>query len=55
MVHGSLPRLFVIGSSATLLWGPYLKQMTSGVFNYSRKGEEGYEINKAFRNLDVPQ
>ncbi|MBI4024703.1 MAG: hypothetical protein HY360_06950 [Verrucomicrobia bacterium] len=35
--------------------GPYLKQMTSGVFSYSRKGEEKSEIRKAFRNLDVPR
>lgn len=51
----SLPKLFVIGSSATLLLGPYLQQMTAGVFSYSRKGEEASEIREAFTDLDVPQ
>lgn len=51
----SLPSVFVIGSSASLLWGPHLKQMLAGVYSYSRKGDEPAEVAKAFADLDVPQ
>ena len=50
-----LPSLFIIGSSATLLFGPHLKQMLSGLYTYSRKGDEPAEIRNAFENLDMPQ
>lgn len=50
-----LPSVFVIGSSTTLLFGPYLKQMLQGFYTYGRKGEESDEIQKAFEDLDSPQ
>lgn len=50
-----LPSVFVIGSSTTLLFGPYLKQMLHGFYTYGRKGEESNEIQKAFEDLDSPQ
>ena len=50
-----LPDLFIIGSSITLRFGPYLKQMLSGFYEYSRKGDEPAEIKKAFKDLGIPQ
>ena len=50
-----LPSLFIIGSSATLLFGPHLKQMLSGFYLYSRKGDKPTEVRNAFANLDIPQ
>jgi len=49
-----LPRLFVIGSSTTLLFGPYLKAMVAGEYHYARKGDESEQIKLAMANLDVP-
>jgi hypothetical protein len=46
--------VFVIGSSTTLLFGPYLAQMLQGFYTYSRKGEEPDQIRAAFKDLDTP-
>jgi len=50
----SLPSVFVIGSSTTLLMHPYLVQMLRGLCAYSRKGNEDSSIQEAMDNLDVP-
>jgi hypothetical protein len=50
-----LPSVFVIGSSTTLLFGPYLDQMLRGFYTYSRKGSEPDEIRAAFDDLDDPK
>ena len=55
MMDKRLPSVFIIGSSATLLFGPHLKQMLSGFYEYSRKGDEPGETKKALENLEVPQ
>lgn len=49
-----LPSVFVIGSSTTLLFGPYLAQMLQGFYTYSRKGDESAQIKAAFKDLDTP-
>jgi len=54
-LNSPIPSLFVIGSSTTVLFGPYLKKMVEGVYRYSRKGEEPSEMAAALRDLDVPQ
>jgi len=50
----SLPTVFVIGSSTTVLIDPHLERMLSGVYVYSRKGREGPEVQKVLRDLDAP-
>lgn len=46
----ALPKLFVVGDSISLQYGPFLKQVMRGVFDYARKsGEEA-----ALKNLDIP-
>jgi len=46
-----IPRLFVLGDSISIQYGPFLELMLAGNFLYSRKsGEE-----EALRNLDIPQ
>lgn len=47
----SLPRLFVIGDSISIHYGPYLEQYVQGQYQYARK--QGTEL--ALQNLDVPQ
>lgn len=44
-------KLFVIGDSISIQYGPYLEQQVKGVFSYARK--EGTE--EASRNLDLAQ
>ncbi|MFA6293129.1 MAG: SGNH/GDSL hydrolase family protein [Victivallales bacterium] len=44
-------KIYVIGDSISLQYGPYLKEYLSGIMEYSRK--EGDE--KAMLNLDKPQ
>ena len=45
----SLPRVFVVGDSISMHYGPYLERFGAGVFRYARKsGEEG------FLDLDRP-
>ncbi len=51
----SLPRVFVIGSSTTLLFGPYLQQMLAGVYQYARKGDDPAGIQQALHDLNTPQ
>ncbi len=46
-----LPRLFVLGDSISIQYGPYLEQFVAGRFQYARK--EGTEL--ALQNLDMPQ
>lgn len=45
-----LPRLFVLGDSISLQYGPALEQAVKGVFAYSRK--QG--LAEAMTNLDIP-
>jgi lysophospholipase L1-like esterase len=46
----SLPRLFVVGDSISLQYGPHLERLLAGRFHYARKtGEE-----EALRDLDQP-
>lgn len=46
----ALPRVFVLGDSISIHYGPHLKQMLAGRFHYARKsGDEA-----AMRNLDIP-
>lgn len=55
MVSASaLPRLFVIGDSISIQYGPYLEAFVSGTFAYDRK-RDGAGGAKAAHNLDVPQ
>lgn len=47
----TLPRLFVLGDSMSIEYGPHLQTMLAGVFDYARKsGDE-----EARLNLDNPQ
>ncbi|CAK7074075.1 MAG: hypothetical protein BACD_03526 [Bacteroides rodentium] len=46
----SRPKLFVIGDSISIFYGPYLKKYVEGSFDYDRKRDEG----EAMTNLDVP-
>lgn len=46
-----IPRLFVLGDSISIQYGPHLQQMLTGHFHYSRKsGDE-----QALKNLDIPE
>lgn len=45
-----LPRLFVIGDSISMQYGPYLEKYVQGVWRYERKSDDG----QAAKNLDVP-
>ena len=49
----SLPRLFVLGSSLTIHFDPYLRKKLEGVFHYDRKRDASGECAEA--NLDVPE
>lgn len=44
------PRLFVIGDSISIFYGPYLKKYVEGKFDYDRKRDKG----EAMKNLDNP-
>lgn len=48
-----MKKLFVLGDSISLHYGPYLKQYLDGVVVYASRHEEGAE-EEAFRNLDIP-
>ena len=48
---GPLMKLYVIGDSISIQYGPYLKQYLAGVMNYARKEGEA----EALLNLDNPQ
>ena len=45
-----LPKLYVIGDSISIQYGPYLEKYTQGTWQYARKGDEG----QAAKNLDIP-
>ncbi len=45
-----LPRLYVIGDSISMQYGPYLEQYTQGTWRYDRKRDAG----QVGQNLDVP-
>lgn len=49
----SLPRVFVIGASFTIQFGPYLEKALEGHFHYDRKRDSGGE--RAEDNLDIPK
>ena len=42
--------VFVLGDSISILYGPYLKRMLSGIYNYDRKRGE----DEALKDLDRP-
>ncbi|GHB72861.1 SGNH/GDSL hydrolase family protein [Persicitalea jodogahamensis] len=44
------PKLYVIGDSISIQYGPYLEKFTKGVWQYDRKSDQG----QAAKNLDVP-
>lgn len=46
----SRKKLFVIGDSISIFYGPYLKKFTEGKFEYDRKRDKG----EAMLNLDKP-
>lgn len=46
----SQPKLFVIGDSISIFYGPYLKQYVKGKYLYDRKRDKG----EAMRDLDNP-
>lgn len=48
-----LPRLFVIGDSISIQYGPYLETLGSGLFHYDRKRDDAG--TDAGRNLDNPE
>ena len=48
-----LPRLFVIGDSISIQYGPYLEKQVAGTFIYDRK-QDAAGAPKATGNLDVP-
>lgn len=45
-----LPKLFLIGDSISIQYGPYLKEYLQGIVNFERKEDDG----SALKNLDVP-
>ncbi|HEY9248447.1 MAG TPA: alpha/beta hydrolase fold domain-containing protein [Rariglobus sp.] len=47
------PRVFVIGDSISIRYGPYLEKLAAGTFAYDRKRDTAGEP-KATGNLDVP-
>lgn len=49
----ALPRVFVLGSSLTIHFGPWLEKALEGHFAYDRKRDSGGE--RAEDNLDIPQ
>lgn len=49
----TLPRLFVIGDSISIHYGPCLEKLLAGKFQYARK--EDLPGKQAAANLDIPQ
>ena len=45
-----LPKLFVIGDSISIQYGPFLERYLNGIAQYERKQDDG----SAIKNLDVP-
>jgi lysophospholipase L1-like esterase len=54
LVASSVTRLFVIGDSISIQYGPYLERFLGGSFAYDRKRDAAGGA-KAEHNLDVPQ
>ncbi|WP_157972068.1 SGNH/GDSL hydrolase family protein [Pleomorphovibrio marinus] len=50
-VNTPLPKLFVIGDSISIQYGPYLEQYLDGFYRYDRKRDDG----KDSQDLDQPQ
>ena len=50
MVEGKKRNVFILGDSVSIHYGPYLKEMIKGKFNYDRKRG----INEALLDLDKP-
>lgn len=46
----SLPKLYVIGDSISMQYGPFLEKYVQGFWQYDRKSDDG----QAAKNLDVP-
>ncbi|GAB3968413.1 SGNH/GDSL hydrolase family protein [Spirosoma terrae] len=46
----SLPKLYVIGDSISMRYGPFLEKYVQGVWQYDRKSDDG----QAAKNLDIP-
>lgn len=46
----SMPKLYVIGDSISMRYGPFLEKYVQGVWQYDRKSDDG----QAAKNLDVP-
>lgn len=53
-MEASIPHVFVIGSSTTLLMHPYLEEMLAKVCRYTRKGGEPSQMRNAMADLDCP-
>ncbi len=50
-----LPRLFVIGDSISMQYGPYLEQYLAGQFSYARMIDNGGDSNNVLRYLRTMQ
>ncbi|GAB3319415.1 hypothetical protein GCM10027299_11900 [Larkinella ripae] len=46
----SLPKVYVVGNSISMQYGPFLEKYVQGFWQYDRKNDDG----QAARNLDVP-
>lgn len=44
------PKVFVVGDSISIFYGPYLKKYLEGTYEYDRKRDKG----EAMGNLDIP-
>lgn len=53
MIENTLPRVFILGSSVTIHFGPYLERELAGRFRYDRKRDTSTQ--RAEDNLDIPQ
>ncbi|MEX2568129.1 MAG: SGNH/GDSL hydrolase family protein [Cyclobacteriaceae bacterium] len=45
-MQSPLPKVFVIGDSISIQYGPYLEQYSQGLWEYDRKREEGKSANE---------
>lgn len=50
-----LPRLYVIGDSISLHYGPYLERLVAGRLEYARKSDESASATKPAPSLDYPR
>ena len=49
-IQAPFPKVFVIGDSISIQYGPYLEQYLHGFYEYDRKRDEGFSS----ANLDLP-